>query len=181
MPTVSVTPLLVRKSRRNIKAPTYLGDEPSPVKAKAVVLPLPLLAKKPTPKKHNHTSTDETLEVEAKTSPVRFLGHALRDEVAEPTEVVSTLVVSASREKWDRFSKCALFEKWQSAKETLDDYRKIVVESGKTTSALEREVGRLAKTNTKLVGLNQDLHDSNLDLNLDKERNRSEKRLIQIY
>ena len=49
------------------------------------------------------------------------------------------------------------------------------------TSALEREVGRLAKTNTKLVGLNQDLHDSNLDLNLDKERNRSEKRLIQIY
>ena len=111
MPTVSVTPLLTRKSRRNTKAPTYLGDEPSPVKANAVVLQLPLLAKKPIPKKRIHTSTDETPAVEDKTCPVRCLGHALRDEVAEPTEVVSTLVVSAPREKWERYSKCALFEK----------------------------------------------------------------------
>ena len=138
------------------------------------------MAKKPTPKKQKHTSTDETPLVEAQTSPVRFLGHTLREEVAEPTEVVSTLVVSAVREKWERYSKCALFEKWQSTKDTLEDYRKVILDSGRMTSALEREVGRLAKTNTKLVDLNQDLYDSNLDLNLDQERNRSEKKLIQI-
>ena len=53
MPTVSITPLLVRKSRRNIKPPTYLGDEPLPSKAKAVIRPTPILGEEASPKKQN--------------------------------------------------------------------------------------------------------------------------------
>ena len=53
MPITSITPFLYRKYGPNTKPPTYLGDEPLPSKAKAVIRPTPILGEEASPKKQN--------------------------------------------------------------------------------------------------------------------------------
>ena len=106
MPTVSITPLTVRKSGRNTKAPTCLGDENSHKKVKAFV-PSHLFIGKKTARDNKVCNISDESKLVQPTTPVRCIANALMDEgkdvglVHKPQEeAVSTLADQKDRETW---------------------------------------------------------------------------------
>ena len=79
MPTVSITPLTVRKSGRNTKAPTCLGDENSHKKVKAFV-PSHLFIGKKTAHDNKVCNIPDKSKLVQPTTPVRCIANALMDE-----------------------------------------------------------------------------------------------------
>ena len=79
-------------------------------------------------------------------------------------EQVSTLVDKKDRETWEHYSRCALYQKWEGAKDMLTEYTQVVNDLRKATGSFERDVTRIGKLNSKLEGIIVGLQDDKVKL-----------------